>query len=417
MKPLTLIADSVTEALAAVHRRLGPEAVIVNLRKTPAPGVSRIWKKDRIEVQAIIPPPAQKAHPTDSAAQFQNNVSELKRRLSNPDPAPHKPSSHVVARYRKSHSEQPASQPQPAVQNQSPAADGFHAAVEEQELLALLREEAGLMDSTASARSSSTAPQPDPKIDPQWKLTDLLENFGILPLHAQWLSDQVRTYSDGRQFESLREEFSAVQEFLHAYWQHLAAPAQRRTAGARILVGTPGIGKTTCICKWLTQEVLLENRPARVWRLDGHAVNTAEFLSIHGEILGIPVERVWDANSFSPDPRIHYIDLPGIQADDAGAISMLAHQLQDLNGAKIFLVLNAAYDLEHLLGHIRAFSKLPLSGLILSHVDEETRWSKFWNILVGARLPILYLSGGQNIPGQFSPATPENLCLADDGEE
>jgi flagellar biosynthesis GTPase FlhF len=413
MKPLTIIADSATEALAAVHRQLGPEAVIVNLRKTPAPGVSRIWKKDRIEVQAMVPARSGAVRSDDSAAQFQNNVSELKRRLANPEPAPLRLASNLVERYRKASPEQSASRPQPAVQKNSSPVTGFQAALEDQALLELLRKEAGLMEAAPSAPASRTAPTPARKIDPQWKLTDLLENFGILPLHAQWLSDQVRTYSEGRKFQSLREEFSAVQEFLHAYWQHLAAPAQRLAAGARVLVGTPGIGKTTCICKWLTQEVLLENRPARVWRLDGHAVNTAEFLSIHGEILGVPVERVWDVDSFSPDPRIHYIDFPGIQADDAGAISTLARQLHDLKGARIFLVLNAAYDLDHILSHIRGFSKLPLSGLILSHIDEETRWSKFWNILVGARLPILYLSGGQNIPGQFSPATPENLCLVD----
>ena len=81
----------------------------------------------------------------------------------------------------------------------------------------------------------------------------------------------------------------------------------------------------------------------------------------------------------------------------------------------------AAYDPGHLvllrflvasgllLAHARFFSVLPLSGLILTHLDEETRWSKCWNLVLATQLPILYLSGGQNIPGDFRPALPDEM--------
>ena len=76
---------------------------------------------------------------------------------------------------------------------------------------------------------------------------------------------------------------------------------------------------------------------------------------------------------------------------------------------EIYLVLNASYDLGLLLSHARFFSVLPLSGLILTHLDEETRWSKYWNLVLATQLPILYLSGGQNIPGDFRPALPDEM--------
>jgi flagellar biosynthesis GTPase FlhF len=135
--------------------------------------------------------------------------------------------------------------------------------------------------------------------------------------------------------------------------------------------------------------------------------NTAEFLSIHGEILNVPVERVW-----APGPwqePVQFIDFPGIAVNETEAIAAMAVQIDELQPAEVYLVLNAAYDLTHLMAHIRAFRGLPLTGLILSHVDEENRWSKFWNLLLSSSLPVLYFSGGQNIPGHFAPAFPQSL--------
>src|SRR5260370_24582372 len=60
-----------------------------------------------------------------------------------------------------------------------------------------------------------------------------------------------------------------------------------------VFIGPPGTGKTTLLCKWMALSVLNENRTAKVWRLDGTNANTAEFLNIYGEMLGVPVERFW----------------------------------------------------------------------------------------------------------------------------
>ncbi len=62
-----------------------------------------------------------------------------------------------------------------------------------------------------------------------------------------------------------------------------------------MLIGPAGSGKTTLLCKWLTQAALVEGRVARVWRLDGATANTAEFLSVHCEALGVPGRALLDA--------------------------------------------------------------------------------------------------------------------------
>jgi flagellar biosynthesis GTPase FlhF len=71
--------------------------------------------------------------------------------------------------------------------------------------------------------------------------------------------------------------------------------------------------------------------------------------------------------------------------------------------------LNAAYEVPLLMAQIRAFSSLPIEDLILTHLDEEPRWGKIWNVVLGTNYPVRYLSAAQNVPGDFYPATAERI--------
>jgi flagellar biosynthesis GTPase FlhF len=75
----------------------------------------------------------------------------------------------------------------------------------------------------------------------------------------------------------------------------------------------------------------------------------------------------------------------------------------------VHLVLNAAYEAPVLLAQARGFDDWPVSDLILTHLDEEKRLGKLWNFVLGTKFTVRFLSGGQNVPGDFSVATPELL--------
>jgi flagellar biosynthesis protein FlhF len=240
-----------------------------------------------------------------------------------------------------------------------------------------------------------------------WRVGALLENSGLLPLHAQSVVEELRMRHGDVPPPSLAREFKLAQDALFDRWDKTAA--QDSGGGdCHVFVGPPGAGKTTALCKWLAQAVLIKGRPASVWRLDGQVANTAESLSVICEILGVPLERFQPAPA-AADPGMLFIDLPGVNPADPVALATLAAQISQVPNAQVHLVLNGAYETSLLLAQVRAFAALPIADLIVTHLDEELRWGKLWNLVFGTNCRLRFLSAGQNIPGDFVEATPDRI--------
>jgi flagellar biosynthesis GTPase FlhF len=195
----------------------------------------------------------------------------------------------------------------------------------------------------------------------------------------------------------------ALDSFLHAgrfSAATRAAPALQDGSGRpHVFIGPPGVGKTTLLCKWMTLSVLNENRTAKVWRLDGAGANTAEFLNVYGEMLGIVVERFWGPAPATADLLL--VDLPGVQPDDAEALRGLKDLLAALPAPRVHLVLNAAYETPLLAEQFRAFAPFRPEDLSFCHLDEEKRQGKLLDFLLGTNCCLRFLSTGQKIPGDL----------------
>jgi flagellar biosynthesis protein FlhF len=355
MEPVAFVAASAEEAVAQIRARLGPDAVVLNVRPLPAQGLARLWQKPMIEVLAYrpeAPPPPvtpQTAPPlADALEEFRQRLTQIEQHVKTPAPKP------LAV---------PAALPEFA-------------------------------DSVVNLDAGG------------WRVGEVLQKTGLLPVHAQRVLDEVRAGYGDEPPNSLGEEITLARGVLSAAWR--PAPDFPEHS-LHVIVGPAGSGKTTCLCKWVTQAALVEGRLARVWRLDGATANMAESLTIYCEILHLPSERAWAGavNQLSED--IGFIDLPGVDWRRAEVIQELAAGLQSYGATHLHLALNGAYDLGVMLAQARAFSALPIEDIILTHLDEETRWGKIWNLVLGTNLPIRYLSTGQNIPGDFCPATAEGI--------
>jgi flagellar biosynthesis protein FlhF len=114
-------------------------------------------------------------------------------------------------------------------------------------------------------------------------------------------------------------------------------------------------------------------------------------------------------NGELPDADVLFVDLPGVNHSDANAVAHLAQRIAALPKAQVHLVVNGAYETSLLLAQVRAFSRLAVTDVIVTHLDEELRWGKVWNLALGTSCPVRYLGSGQNIPGDFVAASAEQI--------
>ncbi len=350
MPAQTFIAGSAAEAVAQIRAQLGPDAVVLNVRQLPAAGLSRLWQKPRIEVTATLP---------ESSAETPDQLGELRREI------------------------------------------------------AALRE---LVVQPARRGVPTTELEPLPEFSFEtmpntsgWRVGSLLQKLGLLPLHAQRVVERLQSLHGETPPASFSDELAHTRDVLAQSWRVPPLTSAQETGPLHLFIGPPGAGKTTALCKWLTQSVLLDGQPARVWRLDGQTANTAEFLSVHGEILGVPVERAWSEAASLQAGETGFVDLSGVDARDATVLDSLKQRLANWPHAQVHLVLNAAYDTQLLLAQARAWAALPVTDLVVTHLDEEPRHGKLWNLVLGTKFALRCVGAGQNVPGDFRTASPDEL--------
>jgi flagellar biosynthesis GTPase FlhF len=87
MQPIPFMAVSAEEAVAQIREKLGPEAVVLNVRRLPLNGLARLWQKPMIEVLAYVPDspapaPAPEFDPiSETLAEFRQQLNEIKQQV------------------------------------------------------------------------------------------------------------------------------------------------------------------------------------------------------------------------------------------------------------------------------------------------------------------------------------------------
>lgn len=384
----TFTVDSAAEAVELIRSKLGPDAVVLNVRKLPVAGVSRLWRKPRLEVLAAVPSesgenlvgsasqavaPIVATESTGTSVPMHDPLSQLRREMSE-----------IRAEVLRGRDPDRAC-------------------------------EAGM--STGPACSPGLMPEPVP-IEPfvpkdlaypgHWQAGPILEATGLQPRYAMKVVERLCEDHGETGPEALNEQLGLAMKVLRGEWTLPPSPTNNVASGAHVLIGPAGSGKTTILCKWLAQLILVEGRSVAVFRLDGETANTGELLSVHAEVLGVPVQR-----SLTSDWRaaadVVFVDLPGVAHTDRASMIRLRDQIQGLRPAQIHLVLNVAYETALFMAQFRGFSGLKPDDWMATHLDEEPRWGKLWNGVMGTNCPLGWMGVGQNIPGMFHRADPDRI--------
>jgi flagellar biosynthesis protein FlhF len=338
-KKYRIIVRSADEAVRVIQRKLGSEARVISVRQVGGQGLAKFISSPKLEVIAEIPPEGQELE--DEVLEATESLSTSEGDLIS------EPKASDVATTNRGIPDEP---------------------------LSLSEEE--LNDS------------------------DIMRLLGRAGFDSALLSE-LRAWSGWDEVKELPLA-EALKEITVGLSDRYRALDNHGTSNRIALIGPPGVGKTTTLCKFIAHEVFINKHVPHVLKVENGVPNPDDALRIFCEVVGVTLYReptnIPQVNDDSP----LYLDFPGISLSHRDDWKQTRETLDLLDVETRVLVINAAYDSTVIDQVIRLSSLLGATHLALTHFDELSNSTKLWPVVLRSGLTPLCVCHGQNVTGDFS---------------
>ncbi|MFV2067289.1 MAG: flagellar biosynthesis protein FlhF, partial [Pirellulales bacterium] len=195
----------------------------------------------------------------------------------------------------------------------------------------------------------------------------------------------------------------------------------RRTVVA--LVGPTGVGKTTTIAKLAANFRLREQKRVGLITVDTYRIAAVEQLRTYADIIDLPMEVVStaremrEATARMADLDLVLLDTAGRSPRDEIKVRELKAMLAEAGADEVHLVLSSVAGSRNLLHTVEKFAHVGTTALILTKLDEATGLGNLMPVLRSGRLPLSYLTNGQNVPDDIIVAERHRLARLSLGME
>jgi len=231
--------------------------------------------------------------------------------------------------------------------------------------------------------------------EPRGHLADLLKRSGF---SAPLLSRLQETPQWGALCAQPLHRALAEVGLLLREWAGRPASAPLSRAA---FLGSPGVGRTTALCKWLSAEVFQRARLGHVVTAEFDRPMSAGPLPVFCEALGVPLAHFPASTQPATPGGFVYFDLPGLSLSRPQDNVPLQRFLDEERIAERVLVLNAAYDHAALRSAYAAGRELGATHVVFTHLDEVTQWGRLWDYLLDGGLEPLFLATGPSLTGDL----------------
>jgi flagellar biosynthesis protein FlhF len=182
------------------------------------------------------------------------------------------------------------------------------------------------------------------------------------------------------------------------------------------LVGPTGVGKTTTIAKLAANFRLREKKRVGLITVDTYRVAAVEQLRTYADIIDLPMEVVAtpremrEAVARLSDLDLILMDTAGRSPRDEVKIQELKSMLAEAEAHEVHLVLSATSGSKTLVDTADRFTEVGTTAVLLTKLDEATSIGHTIALQRQCRLPISYLTNGQNVPDDIAEAEPRQLA-------
>lgn len=206
--------------------------------------------------------------------------------------------------------------------------------------------------------------------------------------------------------------------FMQVLSIHAVAKRSDRSADPKILtfLGPTGVGKTTTLAK-IAGRRKIENPNAEIGliTIDTYRIAAVQQLKEYARIIKVPIRVVADKKQLDQtlvdfrNKDLILIDSAGRSQRDEMQMSELREFLAGYNRFTNMLVLSATTKDNDLVEITKRFSTIGVGGVIFTKLDESTSYGSIFNHAIRFKLPIAYLTTGQNVPEDIENASRERL--------
>src|SRR5688572_26512046 len=222
-----------------------------------------------------------------------------------------------------------------------------------------------------------------------------------------------------RKIPSTIDSFSAARRFALATIARTIQTTGDRwleKGGVVAFAGPAGAGKTTLLAK-LAARWVLRHGPRRVAIISADAVRIGAHEQMHmlGRLLGVTTHNVYDVAEL-PELLYELRSCQFVMIDTAGTSPRdpeLARRLRLLNqlqaSIETSLVLPASTQAGAIDEVVQRFALAKPTSCVITKVDEAVSLGGVLSALVRHELPVAYISDGQRVPEDLSPARSHSL--------
>lgn len=193
---------------------------------------------------------------------------------------------------------------------------------------------------------------------------------------------------------------------------------ERWTEGGGVvaMIGATGVGKTTLIAKLAARWVLKHgSRELALISTDSVRIGAQEQIHTLGRLLGVPAYAIDGPRELAGlldhlgDKRFVLIDTAGLGQRDARLSADLPLLAAASERLETTLVLSAAAQAGAIEEAVERFAPAQPLTCVLTKLDEATSLGGSISMLIRSRLPLVYVTDGQRVPEDISPARAHQL--------
>jgi flagellar biosynthesis protein FlhF len=413
MRIKKFVGPDIKSITQQMKSELGPDAIVLNLRKVPKGGVLGVLGKELIEITAAIDEQVDLQHSTYSpevvresqgnqARTFETLLRNSGLQVPNGDVRAVNPQTvdglkKVAEHFEKRHTENVKSVPARARET----SEYYQLKSEVEDIKSVVTGIAHTL------KYSQTPALPDSLRD---AYVTLLEQEMDEEAAAQLTEAVFKTMPPGQLDRKdvvdrrLIETIAAVVK--------TGTPVRVRTKRPRViaLVGPTGAGKTTTIAKLAAIEKFLNNARVGLITVDTFRIGAIEQLKTFASIADIPMEVVYRPSEMSASIKkfsnkdIILVDTVGRSQRASKDLAELKKFVEAAKPDEVHLVLSASTGLKTLQEVVEKFKVLRPNNVIFSKIDEAVTFGPLFNIAQKVNVNVSYLTTGQGVPDDIVAA-------------